>query len=221
MISPLTECLLDVFKDESLFGFSPIDKNLSEKEKCKCSLVTLLPFPDLKYNYNAVEYFVMLEELRKIHSEKLRKIKEFFDAHKINYAAPSATPKDDGNYMADFSYKWAAIQAGLGFIGKNDVFVHYKYAQRVRISCMLIDFDIPISPVEIGSKCGDCNLCVQACPHGFISGRTWNTKIQRGDLLDYKKCATKSKYDGEGQKYSCAICSLACTYPEMKHTHLE
>lgn len=117
--------------------------------------------------------------------------------------------------MAEFSYKWAAIHAGLGFIGKNDVFVHYKYGQRVRISCLLINLDVPGFSENIDSKCGDCDLCVRACPHGYISGRAWNVNIRREELVDYKKCAAKSKHSGDGEKYLCARCSLACRYPKI------
>jgi len=64
-VSALKNCLLDVFEDESLFGFSAIDGDLAEKEDCKCALVTLLTYPDLNDTYNAIEYFIMLEDLRK------------------------------------------------------------------------------------------------------------------------------------------------------------
>jgi len=215
IISKLTECLSSIFEDDSLFGFAPIDTALSEKENCKCALVTLLPYPDLIYNYNAFEYYTMLEELRTIHTKKLERVRSFLDENNINYAVPPASPKDDGEYFADFSYKWAAIHAGLGFIGKNSVFVHYKYAQRVRISCILIDLDISIPVKDIKGECGDCVLCVQACPYNYITGRTWDMTVRREELVDYKKCATKTKHMGmgEGKVYACSYCALACKYP--------
>lgn len=124
--------------------------------------------------YNAVEYFEMLDALRKEHRTKLNVFKSILDENKIHYSAPPASPKNDGAHLAEFSYKWAAIHAGLGFIGKNDVFVHEAYAQRVRISCLLIDYDAPVFAGEITkSKCGVCNRCVEACPHNFISGANW------------------------------------------------
>ena len=185
--SKLTDFLLRVFEDDSLFGFSGsvIDGNN------RCVLVTLLPYPDLNYIYSPEEYFVMLEGLWEKHSEKMNQIKAFLEENGISYAIPSASSHDDGNYFAEFSYKWAAIHAGLGFIGKNDVFVHHKYAQKVRISCLLIDIDMPVFGDEVVSKCGDCNLCVRACPYGFITGLTWHINVQRNELVDYRKCALK------------------------------
>jgi epoxyqueuosine reductase QueG len=213
LFSELTDFLHDVYEDPSLFGFASIDAALAERTKCKCALVTLVPHPKLDYDYNAVEFHDMMEELRKVHSGKLNKVKTFLDANGVSYAAPPASPADDGNYLAEFSYKWAAIHAGLGFVGKNDVFVHYKFAQRVRISCLLIDFSALCFSGEVHSECGQCDSCVQACPHGYIQGNTWNINTRREKMLDYKSCATKSKHSGEGKKYLCARCSLACRYP--------
>lgn len=214
-ITSFYEYLNKIFEDDTLFGFSSINEDLEDKTGCKCALVTLLPFPSLQYMYNAVEYFIMMEDLRKKHIEKLNEIKLLLDMNWVKYTTPPASPKDDGEYMAEFSYKWAAIHAGLGFIGKNDVFVHYKYAQRVRISCLLINFNLPVFSGDISSKCGKCSLCVEACPYKFITGHTWHMAVKREELIDYRKCASKSKHSGEGQKYLCAHCSLACTYPNM------
>jgi len=172
-----------------------------------------MPYSDMNYVYNAIEYFEMLETLRKEHSAKLNALKIFLDENNIHYATPPASPKNDGEHLAEFSYKWAAIHTGLGFIGKNDVFVHEKYSQRVRISCLLIDYNMPVFTGEISSKCGGCMKCVEACPHRFISGVSWHIEIEREALINYKECAKMSKHDGEGTKYLCAHCSLACTYP--------
>ncbi len=216
-VDALLDCLKMIFKDESLYGFSAIDSSLADQTGCKCALVTLMPYPDLTYMYNPVEFFHMAESLRKEHSKKIAGLKQFLDRNAVRYATPPASPKDDGEHLAGFSYKWAAIHAGLGFIGKNDVFVHEKYAQRVRISCLLIDDEMPVFTGEVYSKCGACDLCVRACPHGLITGQPWHENVQRHELIDYKTCATKSRHDGNGVKYLCARCSLSCTYPDCVH----
>jgi ferredoxin len=213
VISAFTDCLLDAFGDPSLFGFSSIEERLAEQTGCKCALVTLVTHPDLNYHYNPVEFYHMATELGEAQSAKMRLVKNFLDEKGIRYASPPAAPKNDGSYFAEFSYKWAAIHAGLGFIGKNDVFVHYQYAQRVRISCLLLDLSVPCYAGGIQSKCSSCDACVQACPHGLLTGETWNIAAKREDLVDYKSCARNSRHDGSGQKYLCAHCSLACRYP--------
>ena len=214
-VSSFVKYLKDTFIDESLYGFSAVDESLKQKTGCNRCLVTLLPYPDLAYMYDPFEFYDMLENLRRGLAAKMNAVKAFLDLNNIKYAIPPASPKDDGNHLAEFSYKWAAIHAGLGFIGKNDVFVHYKYAQRVRMSCLLIDFDVPVYTGDIISRCGECGLCVKACPYHYITGRAWNIDIKREELVDYKNCAAKSKHSGEGQNYLCSFCALACTYPNI------
>ncbi|MBQ8717770.1 MAG: epoxyqueuosine reductase [Clostridia bacterium] len=208
----LNNLLKSLFTDETLYGFVGIGEQLRLQSGCRCALVTLLPFPDMDKKYRPDEFFIMNEELSKMHAKKINEIKKYLDAQHIAYASPPAGPKNDGEYRADFSYKWAAIHAGLGFIGKNDVFVHYKFGQRVRISCLLIDIEAPQSQYVVESKCGDCNLCVQACPHHYISGKEWSESACREDLVDFKNCATKSKHFGEGKKYLCCHCVMACPW---------
>ena len=208
----LNEFLYSLFLDETLYGYAEIDEDMKSRTGCKCALVTLLPFPDLGKNYRPSEFYEMSEELRKKHSQKVREVKKYLDENNITYVVPPASPEDNGEYKADFSYKWAAIHAGLGCIGKNDVFVHHKYGQRVRISCILLDMDTPVFCGKIESKCGDCDLCVKACPHHLLSGKSWTKDICREELVDYRHCATKSKYDGEGKMYLCCHCTMACRW---------
>lgn len=217
-LSSFREQLLQIFGDESLFGFAAIDDRLAKETGCKCSLVTLLPYPDLQYKYSNVEYLIMTEALWGKHSAMINEVKAFLDENSIQYATPSASTKKDGNLRAEYSYKWAAIHAGLGFIGKNDVFVHPKYAQRVRISCLLIDYDVPVFSGSIESKCGECDICVRACPHHLITGRSWDINIMREELIDYNSCNTKSNYEDEAEPYACAQCLLSCKYGNYVNT---
>ncbi len=211
----LNEILYSLFLDETLYGYSRIDEDLKSKTGCGCALVTLMPFPDLERVYRPDEFYKMNEELSKKHACKTNQIKKYLDECRIKYAAPPAAPNNDGEYRADFSYKWAAVHAGLGFIGKNDVFVHYKYGQRLRISCLLFDMDAPVYRGTVESKCGDCDRCVKACPYDCLSGKEWHGGIRREELIDYRRCAAKSKHDGPGQKRSCCYCMMACQWHKV------
>jgi len=208
----LNTLLKSLFFDETLYGYAEIDEELKEQTGCKCALVTLLPFPDMEKNYRPDEFFEMSNELSNTHSNKLNEVKRYLEKYNIAYSSPPASPKNDGEYRTDFSYKWAAIHAGLGFIGKNDVFVHYKYGQRVRISCLLVDIDVPVIQHVLESKCGDCDLCVKACPYHNISGKQWSVSVRRDELVNFKLSAIKSRHYGEGKKYLCCYCMMACPW---------
>lgn len=208
----LDDILHSLFIDDTLYGYSPIDDDLKARSGCKCALVTFMPFPDMERKYSPDEFFEVSNELSKLHSMKMNEIKKFLESRDVRYFSPAAAPRNDGAYWADFSYKWAAVHSGLGFIGKNDVFVHCKFGQRVRISCLLIDIDLPAVQNVMASKCGDCDLCVKACPYHNITGKQWELSVKRDELIDFKLCASKSRHSGDGRKYLCCHCVMACPW---------
>jgi len=65
-----------------------------------------------------------------------------------------------GIYMKD-----AAVMAGLGCIGMNNILVTPEYGPRQRLRIMLINIDLPTSgPVEF-DPCAECDVvCREACP---------------------------------------------------------
>ena len=201
-----------LFEDESLYGYADIDGKLKQSSGCNCALVTLLPFPDMDRAYRPDEFYQMSQALGAAHSSKMAELRRRLDECGIGYATPPAAPADDGSYRAEFSYKWAAVHAGLGFIGRNDVFVHHKYGQRVRISCLLLRADISTYSGDIKCECGDCDLCVKACPHSCLTGEQWHERIRRDELIDYSRCATWSRHDGTGTRYLCCYCVMACPW---------
>ncbi len=82
----------------------------------------------------------------------------------------------------DFSHKYyidtgplidrelAKRAGGIGYYGKNSSIINDKYGSFIFIGYILTDLDIDISNEEIPNKCGDCNLCIKACPTGALEG---------------------------------------------------
>jgi epoxyqueuosine reductase len=63
-------------------------------------------------------------------------------------------------YMKD-----AAVLAGLGCIGKNNILVTPQFGPRQRLRVMLTDADLPSTGVMVYDPCADCPLpCRDACP---------------------------------------------------------
>lgn len=109
--------------------------------------------------------------------------------------------------------KQIALDAGLGFIGKNSLLIHPKWGSAVHIGYLLTDASWePDPPVE--GSCGECTQCIDACPKGAIkkegglrhllclSGMTQNRKAAPQYLEKYL--------------YGCDICLKACPYNEVK-----
>lgn len=71
---------------------------------------------------------------------------------------------------ANVSYpaKRAAVRAGLGFIGKNDLLITPGYGTRVVIILMATDVDAPRAPAHQDRTCMSCGRCAAACPSGAL-----------------------------------------------------
>ena len=116
----------------------------------------------------------------------------------------------------DFSHKMVGTRAGLGWIGKSDLFVSKILGPRLRLVSILVDYPLkPLAPPVGQSKCGKCNVCVEACPANAINGKLWNTKIDRDEYYDAFKCQKKAMElslaaTGENDHEICGICIAVC-----------
>lgn len=63
----------------------------------------------------------------------------------------------------------AAARAGVGFIGKSTLTILPGVGTYVLLGELLLDVELPPSaPIE--SRCGDCSICLDACPTGAFVG---------------------------------------------------
>lgn len=114
--------------------------------------------------------------------------------------------------LGDFSHKFAATRAGLGWIGKSSLFVSPQFGCGIRLATVLTNASFTAgNPVTV-SRCGGCDECVNACPYGAIKGETWYPGIERDKLVDAFLCSGKrEEYIAElGYKHPCGLCIRAC-----------
>jgi epoxyqueuosine reductase len=165
-------------------------------------------------DYDEERYEHMLISQRDSLAEKIKSLKQLFDQYAISSCIPPLSQTDERSLIASFSFKYAAVQAGLGWIGKSGVLVTKQFGPRVRLAAILVDYPLECGHPMTKSLCGDCYACVDACPYGAIKGINWNISIQREELLDYQLCNQKrSEYiDKMGRKHTCGYCILACPW---------
>lgn len=99
--------------------------------------------------------------------DKLNKLTEFIQ---------SKVPELHYSVMVDtgeLSDRAVAERAGIGFSGKNTFIITEKFGSFVYLGEVITNIPfVPDSPVE--DSCGDCRICMDACPTGAI--------VQEGQL---------------------------------------
>jgi len=124
---------------------------------------------------------------------------------------------DRENLMAPFQHKTTAILAGLGWIGKLDVFVTEQYGSGLRLATVLTNLPLEKEDIKplIESKCGDCTLCADACPADASKRINWKYGMKREELVDIKTCnkSIAERTKKLGINYSiCGICLVSCPW---------
>lgn len=129
--------------------------------------------------------------------------------------AASQSIPDAGAFCGLLSHKAAARLSGLGTVGKNALFLSYRYGARVRLGTLLTDWPLPVhASDEVRDVCGACTRCVQACPAMALRGQVWQPGRDRSEIVDAAACSQymKRQFQHIGRGAVCGICMRACPY---------
>lgn len=140
----------------------------------------------------------------------------------VRYWLPPVAQDSEQTLLAPFSFKYAAVRAGLGWIGRNDVVITRRYGPRVRLSALLIDARLDCGTPILESGCPeDCRRCVDACPCNALKDRRWTIDARRADIIDYHRCnRMRSAFiERLGRKNACGLCMVACPFGMPNDTH--
>jgi epoxyqueuosine reductase len=121
------------------------------------------------------------------------------------------------------SHKMIATRAGLGWIGKTDLFISKAFGPRLRLVSILIDKPPKTKGRTIDrSKCGTCDICVKKCPAQAANGILWNINTDRDVFFDAHKCKNKCCELGKSllnkDTTICGICVSVCPFGKMNYT---
>lgn len=111
--------------------------------------------------------------------------------------------------------------AGLGWQGKSLLIVSPGFGPRLRLSTILTD--MPLEPdVPIPNRCGECRVCVEACPAGAIKGVATRDHYRTAyDAMDLDKCHVQLKTFRDSlqlDRPSCGICIQVCPWGQKTRT---
>jgi epoxyqueuosine reductase len=116
----------------------------------------------------------------------------------------------DANQHVD---REGAARAGVGFYGKNTMLITRRHGSWVVLGTLVTDVAVETSP-RLELDCGDCMLCIDACPTGALDepGTLDATKClsywtQSADPIpgDYREHLGR-------QVYGCDICQDVCPW---------
>jgi epoxyqueuosine reductase len=164
-------------------------------------------------NYSEQEFDNIISAAQLEATEVIATVTAYLEVQEIAYLVPPLAQTDEKYLLAPFSFKFAAVNAGLGWIGKNGVLITQEYGPRVRLSAVLVNHPLPAGKPIRKSLCAeDCFRCVDACPFNALKGIQWNIHRQREEIIDYQLCNFKrSRYLKEhGRKNACGLCMAAC-----------
>ncbi len=135
-----------------------------------------------------------------------------YDAYSI--AASQSIPASKVSYSGIFPHKTGAVLAGLGWIGKNGLFIHKEYGPRVRLGTVLTNLEVACNNTIMESQCGVCNRCVNSCPALALTGKEWTVGTERSHIIDAKACSEymNQKFKHIGRGSVCGVCIKVCPY---------
>jgi epoxyqueuosine reductase len=106
-----------------------------------------------------------------------------------------------------------AVQAGLGWIGRNSLLITPQYGSYCLLGCVFLDLELPSdSPLE-GDVCNDCEICIQACPTQCIYP---NRTINAEKCISYQTAENQFEIpEGLREKlgnwvFGCDVCQMVC-----------
>jgi len=134
-------------------------------------------------------------------------------AHRIEAMAPGHHVRGfvDSGPILERAF---ARRAGLGFIGKNTMLIHRYWGSSFFLACLVTDLDL-LEDEPVPRGCGQCTLCLDACPTGAFRGPF---------VLDSNRCLSYltievrgdwppgSPKDLHGWVFGCDECQSVCPY---------
>jgi epoxyqueuosine reductase len=111
-----------------------------------------------------------------------------------------------------------AVNAGLGWIGKNSMLINKNLGSYFFIGEIVINLELPYNVLEVKNGCGKCKRCIENCPTNAISE---NKCINSNKCISYHTIENKGNVPEDiknklnGWIFGCDICQEVCPWNRM------
>jgi len=82
----------------------------------------------------------------------------------VSFSYPLDMGPEVRGFVGDLSMRHAAVAAGLGVFGRNNLVIHPRFGTRVIFTAILTGLPLNSDPPVQEELCTQCGLCVEACP---------------------------------------------------------
>lgn len=145
--------------------------------------------------------------------------------HLLNYIRSDIAPVN-GRVFVDsapvLQKAWAA-RAGLGWIGKNTCLISPQSGSFCFIGTLIVDIPLHYDEATAGS-CGDCTLCMDACPtRAIVAPRVLDAGRCIAYLTIENQADLPKEFEGRfaGRVFGCDICQDVCPWNRKEAAHQE
>lgn len=177
----------------------------------KSAIVVIKNYYNSPFRYNPTPYkiarFAVGQDYNYIFQHKLEKLEKF-----ISYLDPSIHCYSSAG-SRPIAERSLALKAGIGFRGKNKLVIKPGLGSFFNIGVILTTMELT-SDLPLTQNCGDCRLCIDACPTHALS----ETGLDIPRCISYQTIERKphirpnEQTDLAGWIFGCDICQEVCPY---------
>jgi epoxyqueuosine reductase len=142
--------------------------------------------------------------------KRLQVLVEFLE-EQTGHSVPNRWYTDTGPILE----RELAMQAGLGWIGKNTCLINPGRGSYFLLAEILLGIELPSDNPFLSDQCGSCTRCIDACPTGCILP---NRTLDAHRCISYLTIENKAEIPPELRPqmgnwiFGCDICQMVCPW---------
>ncbi len=170
---------------------------------------------EFKENKGLVASYARGRDYHHVHKKRLKKF--------ISWMEEKTCQKGIAKGFSDSTpvlEKALAVQAGLGWFGKNSLLIHRRFGTFTLLAGLFTTLEIENPTMNLSlPKCGSCTRCIDACPTSAIIAPY---KVNASLCLSYHLIESKNEIplkiqeQNPGYIFGCDICQDACPHNARK-----